>query len=125
MTDLSAAEGRAAGATRQGLIDRHELVATMDHAAGNRVTIISAPAGSGKTSLLHAWADRSGQDRRIAFMSVQPGQHDAQLFWLALLGAVRAATGGAEPPPAAPGFNGQAMVDKALSELAASSGPSS
>ena len=38
-------------------------------------------------------------------MSVQPGQHDAQLFWLALLGAVRAATGRAESPPAAPGFN--------------------
>ena len=87
------------------------------------MTVISAPAGSGKTSLLRAWADRPGQDRRIAFMSVRPGQHDAQLFWLALLGAVRAAAGGAESPPAAPGFNGQAMVDKVLSELAASGGP--
>ena len=123
MTDMSAAGGRAAGAARSGLIDRHDLVATLDRAAGKRVTIISAPAGSGKTSLLHAWADRPGQDRRIAFLSVQPGQHDAQLFWLALLGAVRAATGGAEPPPAVPGFNGQAMVDKVLSELAASGGP--
>jgi hypothetical protein len=56
-------------------------------------------------------------------MSVPQGQHDEQLFWLALLGAVRAATGGAESPPAAPGFNGQAMVDKVLSELATSGGP--
>jgi ATP/maltotriose-dependent transcriptional regulator MalT len=39
------------------------------------MTIISAPAGSGKTSLL--WAGRLGQGRRIAFMSVRPGQHDA------------------------------------------------
>src|SRR5437667_1467626 len=123
MTDISAAGGRAAGAARSGLIDRHDLVAALDHAAGKTVTIISAPAGSGKTSLLRAWADRSGQDRRIALMPVQPGQPDAQLFWLALLGAVRAATGGAEPPPAAPGFNGQAMVDKVRSELAASGGP--
>jgi LuxR family maltose regulon positive regulatory protein len=119
MTDMPAAEGSAAGAVRQALVGRPDLVATLDRAARKRVTIISAPAGSGKTSLLHAWAGRPGQDRRIAFMSVQPGQHDAQLFWLALLGAVRAATGGAEPPPAAPGFNGQAMVDKVLSELAA------
>jgi LuxR family transcriptional regulator, maltose regulon positive regulatory protein len=111
------------GAPRQGLIDRHDLVATLDREAGKQVTIISAPAGSGKTSLLHTWAERPGQDRRIAYMSVQPGQHDAQLFWLALLGAVRAATGGAEPPPAAPGFDGQAMVGKVLSELAASGGP--
>ena len=123
MIDMSAAGGSAAGPARSGLIDRHDLVATLDRAAGKRVTIISAPAGSGKTSLLHAWADRPGRYRRIAFMTVAPGQHDAQLFWLALLGAVRAATGGAEPPPAAPGFNGQAMVDKVRSELAASGGP--
>src|SRR5260370_36963780 len=38
-------------------------------------------------------------------------------------GAVRAGTGGAEAPPAAPEFNGQAMVDKVLSELAVSGGP--
>jgi LuxR family transcriptional regulator, maltose regulon positive regulatory protein len=123
MTDISAADGHAVGTPWQGLIDRHDLIATLDHAAGKQVTIISAPAGSGKTSLLHAWADRPGQDRRIAFLSVQPGQHDAQLFWLALLGAVRAATGDPEPPPATPGFNGQAMVDKVRSELAAPGGP--
>jgi hypothetical protein len=87
------------------------------------VTIISAPAGSGKASLLRAWAGRPGQDHRIALLSVLPGQRGAQLFWLALLGAVRAATGGAESLPAAPEFNGQAMVDNVLSELAASGGP--
>ena len=120
MTDTAAASGQRAGPARPGLIERHDLVAALDLAAGKRVTIISAPAGSGKTSLLRAWADRARRDRRVAFMSVKPGQHDAQLFWLALLGEVRAATGGAEPPPAAPGFNGQAMVDKVLGELAAS-----
>jgi LuxR family maltose regulon positive regulatory protein len=56
-------------------------------------------------------------------MSVRPGQRGAQLFWLALLGAVRAATGGAESLPAAPEFNGQAMVDRMLSELAVSGSP--
>ena len=120
---MPASQGRTKARGGQTLIDRHDLVAALDRAAGKQVTIISAPAGSGKTSLLQAWAERAGQQRRIAFMSVRPGQHDAQLFWLALLGAVRVATGGAEPPPAAPGFNGQAMVDKVRSELAASGGP--
>jgi ABC-type nitrate/sulfonate/bicarbonate transport system ATPase subunit len=50
------------------VIDRLDLVAALDHAAGKRVTIISAPAGSGKTSLLRAGAGRSRQDRRIALM---------------------------------------------------------
>ena len=122
MTGRPAAGGRPAVAARPGLIDRRDLVAALERAAGKRVTVISAPPGSGKTSLLQAWA-RPGQDRRIAFMSVPRGQHDAQLFWLALLGAVRAATGGAGFPPAAPGLNGQAMVDRMLSELAASGGP--
>ncbi len=83
--------------------------------------MISAPAGSGKTCLLRAWADRPGQPHRLAVLQVQRDQHDAQQFWLALLDAIRhaSATGGrAEPPAATPDFNAPAMVDRVLSELA-------
>ena len=85
------------------------------------MTIISAPAGSGKTCLLRAWADRPGQPHQFAVMQVQRDQHDAQQFWLALLDAVRQAcapTSRAEPPAATPDFNAPAMVDRVLSELA-------
>jgi len=85
------------------------------------VTIISAPAGSGKTSLLRAWADRPGQPHRLALVQVQRDQHDAQQFWLALLSAVRHTTGAnssAEPPAATPDFNAPAMAGRVLSELA-------
>jgi LuxR family transcriptional regulator, maltose regulon positive regulatory protein len=90
MTDMSAAPERARAGGRQTLIDGYDLVAALDCAAGNQVTTISAPAGSRKTSLLRAWAHRSGREGRVAFLSVRPGQHDAQLFWLALLGAATA-----------------------------------
>jgi len=102
------------------LIERGDLLAALDRAAASTVTIISAPAGSGKTSLLRAWAGRPGPPRRIAFVQVQRGQNDAQQFWLALLGAVRHATGassGAELPAATPDFNAPAMADRVLSEL--------
>jgi LuxR family maltose regulon positive regulatory protein len=105
---VSTAEG-----ARLGLIDRHDLVAELDRTTDRQVTVISAPAGSGKTSLLRLWADHAGHDRRIAFLS---GQHDPQQFWLALLDAVRA---GSEPTP---GFDGPAMVDKVLSEINAVDG---
>jgi LuxR family maltose regulon positive regulatory protein len=85
------------------------------------VTVISAPAGSGKTSLIRAWADRAGQRHRVVVLNVQRDQQDAQQFLLALLDAVRhasATTGRAEPQAATPDFNAPAMVDRVLSELA-------
>ncbi len=123
MADMPAAAGSgpAPSGAEPGLIRRHDLLAALDRAAEKRVTIISAPAGTGKTSLLRAWAGQPGQDRRIAFVTVRPGQHDMPLFWLTMLGAIRAAAGtgegGAQLPPVAPGSDGSAMVDTVLSEL--------
>jgi LuxR family maltose regulon positive regulatory protein len=103
------------------LIDRGDLLAALDRAAAQTVTIISAPAGSGKTSLVRAWADAQGERRRLAILQVQRDQQDAQQFWLALLDAVRGATavtGRPGPPAATPEFNPPAMVDRVLAELA-------
>jgi LuxR family transcriptional regulator, maltose regulon positive regulatory protein len=97
------------------LIDRGDLLAALDRAAARKVTIISAPAGSGKTSLIRAWADRPGRSYRLAMVLVQRGQQDDQLFWLALLDAVGQAagtTGGAEPAAATPDFNARATVER-------------
>jgi LuxR family maltose regulon positive regulatory protein len=102
------------------LIGRAELLAALDRAAARQVTVISAPAGSGKTSLLRAWAAHLGPPDRIAMLQVQRDQQDAQQFWLALLGEVRRATGtgGAEALAGTPGLDGRAMVDRVLTELA-------
>ena len=104
-----------------GLIDRGDLLAALDDAAARKVTIISAPAGSGKTSLLRAWADRPGQLYRLAVVQVQRDQPDAQYFWLALLDAVRLVRG-AEAPAATPDFDAAVMADRVLAELADSGG---
>jgi LuxR family maltose regulon positive regulatory protein len=107
------------------MVARDGLVSSLDRAAARPVTIISAPAGSGKTSLLRAWADRPGQPHRIAFVPVRRDEQDAQLFWLALLNAVRhasAATSGREPLAATPDLNLRTLVDRVLSELAGMSG---
>jgi LuxR family transcriptional regulator, maltose regulon positive regulatory protein len=109
------------GLHRPRLVDRDDLLSALDRAAVGRVTIIAAPAGSGKTSLLRAWADRQGESCRLVTVHVDRDQQDAQLFWLALLKAVRDLWGAPtspEPPTATPEFSGVAMVDRILAELA-------
>ena len=114
---------------RLRLIDREELLDELDRAAAGRVAIVTAPAGSGKSTLLRAWAGRRGRARRLAFVQVQHDKQDAQLFWLAMLNAVRRLSGDpvdAAPQAASPDFHGAAMVDRVLAELAglaAQSGP--
>src|ERR1700735_3770896 len=103
------------------LIQRGELLASLDRATAARVTLISAPAGSGKTSLLRAWADGAGQSCRRVVVQVPRDQQDSQQFWLAVLSAIRQAAG---PPgegeqlAATPDFNQEAVADRVHAELA-------
>src|ERR1700731_3168129 len=99
--------GRAAQAPPR-LIRREELLASLDRATAAKVTLISAPAGSGKTSLLRAWADGPGQPYRLAVVQVGRDQQDSQQFWIAVLTAVRQACGThgeGEQLAATPDFN--------------------
>jgi LuxR family maltose regulon positive regulatory protein len=103
------------------LIQRGELLASLDRAAEARVTLISAPAGSGKTSLLRAWADGPGQPHRLAIVQVRRDQQDSQQFWLATLRAIRQASGpsgAGEQLAGTPDFNPEAIADRVRSELA-------
>jgi LuxR family transcriptional regulator, maltose regulon positive regulatory protein len=103
------------------LIQRGELLASLDRATAAKVTLISAPAGSGKTSLLRAWADGPGQPHRLAVVQVRRDQQDAQQFWLAVLTAIRHTSGTpgeGEQLAATPDFNESAISERVLSELA-------
>jgi LuxR family transcriptional regulator, maltose regulon positive regulatory protein len=73
----------------RGLLDRADLLQALDRAVTKRVTIISAPPGSGKTSLLRAWTYRSSKLRRVAYVSVDRDEQDAQRFWYAVIEAIR------------------------------------
>src|ERR1700716_340118 len=107
-----------------GLLRRDDLLAALDRATLRKLTVISAPPGSGKTSLLRAWSDRASKDRRVAFVTVPRDQQDAQQFWLAVLDAIRQT----DPIPdsrrqlAPPAFAGEVRVDAVVSELAKAAG---
>src|SRR4029077_12907182 len=71
------------------------------------------------------WVRYPDRGHRIAFVSVRPDQQDAQQFWLALLNAIRHASGttsDTEPPTAAPDLSVRKLIDKVRYELADPSG---
>ena len=104
----------------RGLMDREDLLQMLDRAVTKRVTVVSAPPGSGKTSLLRAWARRSTSVRWVTFVSVDRDQQDAQRFWSGVLNAIlgSARSVGAETRLAAiASLNADELVDRVLSEL--------
>ncbi len=105
----------------RGLLDRENLLERLDRAVTRRVTIISAPPGSGKTSLLRAWTDRSSKLRRVAFVSVDRDQQDAQRFWRGVPDAIGSSAGSieTETQPALPAaLEADQLVDRVVSEVA-------
>jgi LuxR family transcriptional regulator, maltose regulon positive regulatory protein len=118
---IFSSDQRRPGPAAPRLIKREGLLAALDRALEAKVTLISAPAGSGKTSLLRAWADGPGQQYRLALVQVRRDQQDAQQFWLALLSAVRQASATpveGEKLAATPEFHQGAIADRIRSELA-------
>jgi LuxR family maltose regulon positive regulatory protein len=111
----------AAVSVPRGLLDRDDLLERLDCAVSKRVTVVSAPPGSGKTSLLRAWADRRTDPRHVAFVTVDRDQQSAQSFWCAVLEAIRSPERSIDAetqtaPPAA--LDGDQAVDRVLSEVA-------
>ena len=85
------------------------------------MTVISAPAGSGKTVLLRSWIDGSDAAGRVAWVSARHEERDPQSFWISVVNAFRETIPGSGPVrgiTAAPDLDGWAIVERLLEDLA-------
>ncbi|GIJ49632.1 helix-turn-helix transcriptional regulator [Virgisporangium aliadipatigenens] len=75
---------------RPGAVPRERLTQLL-RAAETRLTVVVAPAGWGKTSLLTGWARDPAETRRIAWVSLDAGDDEPARFWAYVLTALREA----------------------------------
>jgi LuxR family maltose regulon positive regulatory protein len=74
---------------RPSLVARAGLSEKLDEGLGGKLTLLSAPAGFGKTTLLSSWIGELSDDGRpVAWLSLDPGDNDPTRFWRYFVTAV-------------------------------------
>ena len=63
------------------LVDREALVDRLVAGQSGRLTVISAPAGWGKTTLVLQWRRRTGAGQRFGWVSLDESDSDPTSFW--------------------------------------------
>jgi LuxR family maltose regulon positive regulatory protein len=83
----------------RGLVPRSRLIGGLTRRAESALTLVSAPAGFGKTTLLTEWlaewlAAAPAEGRSAAWLSLDERDNDPALFWRYLVAALEAAAPG-------------------------------
>src|SRR5215467_16120431 len=82
-------------ASPHALISRPRLHSLLDESLHSTVTLLSAPAGFGKTTLLSQWLQtRSPTDAPVAWVSLDEGDNDPVRFWTYVFTALDASQPG-------------------------------
>jgi len=108
--------------TRRGgtaAVARPTLFGLLEGAA--RITLVCAPAGSGKTVLLRSWIEETALNERAAWLPIERDEHDVQKFWTGVVEALRGTAPGSQllrPLEPSPSFDGWAAVERLLEALA-------
>ena len=76
---------------RSDLVSRSHLTERLDEGfrQGCKLTLVSAPAGYGKTTLLNSWIAHSELHRCVAWVSLDEGDNDPVRFWTYFIAALQ------------------------------------
>jgi LuxR family transcriptional regulator, maltose regulon positive regulatory protein len=74
-------------------VRRLRLLEALDGGASGPLTLLSAPAGSGKTSLLASWVEEGRAPGYLAWLSLGSLDDDRRRFWVAVVAALARGAG--------------------------------
>ena len=72
---------------RPKVIPRPRLIERLNEGLDRKLTLISAPVGYGKTTMLSEWIPQS--ERRVAWVSLDDGDNDLVRFWAYIIAALQ------------------------------------
>jgi ATP/maltotriose-dependent transcriptional regulator MalT len=71
------------------LVERTALLDALSAGRHRKLTLVSAPAGWGKTTLLAQWALSAGEDHRFGWLTLDPSDNDPVWFWMYVVAALQ------------------------------------
>jgi LuxR family transcriptional regulator, maltose regulon positive regulatory protein len=74
---------------RRGLVPRAGLLPALTATGSHKFTLVDAPPGFGKTTLLSEWNASPQEDRPFAWLSLDRGDNDPVRFWGGVVEALR------------------------------------
>ena len=81
--------------TRPEIVPRPHLTNRLNEGLHRRLSLVSAPAGFGKTTLLSAWAETCG--RAVGWVSLDESDNDPARFWAYVVAALAGAGANVRP----------------------------
>jgi len=88
---------------RDQTVVRDRLLERLSPGPGVKLTVVAAPAGYGKTTLLGTWCEKNTDTRPVAWLTLDEGDNDPMVLWLHIVEALRRAQpelGGGKAAPA-------------------------
>ena len=73
------------------MVERPRLAEKLARAIERPLTVIAAPAGSGKTALLSSWAEAREPGHRLAWLGLGPEANSRRRFWTEVVAALQRA----------------------------------
>jgi len=78
---------------RPDLIPRQRLFDKINSGFSGKMTLVSAPAGFGKSTLISAWAQRIQSNQQVAWLSLDEADNDLKRFLSYLIAAIQSFEG--------------------------------